>query len=161
MRKELDVWILGERVGSLSQGDAGALSFRYLRDYRGVPCRPAYPCLHVRIATSPCFRIFGAFCPKTLRCADMWRQKRERLRTIPLAVGRPSHSLPSGSSKPASPRQRFMTLPLSDAVPVPGSPVLPDCLAGAAEKSHSSAAFKALMSPSCALPAMSACPSSS
>ena len=37
IRKELDVWIAGERAGALSQGDAGALSvaievLRALRD---------------------------------------------------------------------------------------------------------------------------------
>ncbi len=43
MRKELDVWIAGERVGALSQDDAGALSFQYLRDYRGVPLSSSMP----------------------------------------------------------------------------------------------------------------------
>ncbi len=39
----LDVLIAGERAGTLTQGDSGSLSFRYLKDYRGVPLSSAMP----------------------------------------------------------------------------------------------------------------------
>ena len=55
MRKELDVWIRGERVGSLSQGDAGALSFRYLRIIAGSPVvqhTPVYTCVSRQVRAS-------------------------------------------------------------------------------------------------------------
>lgn len=39
----LDVWIAGKHAGELSQDGSGALSFAYLRDYRGVPLSSAMP----------------------------------------------------------------------------------------------------------------------
>lgn len=41
--RSLDVWIAGKRAGELSQNEFGALSFAYLRDYRGVPLSSAMP----------------------------------------------------------------------------------------------------------------------
>lgn len=41
--KELDVLIAGELAGVLSQDASGSLSFRYARDYRGVPLSSAMP----------------------------------------------------------------------------------------------------------------------
>ena len=42
-RAELDVFIAGEHAGVLSQEDSGALSYRYLRGYRGVSLSSAMP----------------------------------------------------------------------------------------------------------------------
>lgn len=42
-RAELDVFIAGEHAGTLSQEDSGALLYRYLREYRGVPLSSAMP----------------------------------------------------------------------------------------------------------------------
>lgn len=39
----LDVMIAGEHAGVLSQGESGALSFAYLRGYRGIPLSSAMP----------------------------------------------------------------------------------------------------------------------
>lgn len=39
--RSLDVMMAGEHAGALSQDESGALSFAYLRGYRGIPffCR--------------------------------------------------------------------------------------------------------------------------
>lgn len=42
-RGQLDVLIAGVPAGILTQGDSGALAFRYLRDYRGIPLSSAMP----------------------------------------------------------------------------------------------------------------------
>lgn len=42
-KEQLDVFIAGEHAGVLSQEDSGALSYRYLREYRGVPLSSAMP----------------------------------------------------------------------------------------------------------------------
>ena len=41
--RSLEVWIAGKHAGELSQDESGALSFAYLRDYRGVPLSSAMP----------------------------------------------------------------------------------------------------------------------
>ena len=41
--RSLDVWIAGKHAGELSQDESGALSFVYLRNYRGVPLSSAMP----------------------------------------------------------------------------------------------------------------------
>ena len=41
--RRLDVMIAGEHAGVLSQGESGALSFAYLRGYRGAPLSSAMP----------------------------------------------------------------------------------------------------------------------
>ena len=41
--RSLDVMIAGEHAGVLSQGESGALSFAYLRGYRGIPLSSAMP----------------------------------------------------------------------------------------------------------------------
>lgn len=67
MRKELDVWIAGERVGALSQGDVGALSMaievlRSLRDAMGKQGiatfwrNPIYADTYTDAYTVACFR---------------------------------------------------------------------------------------------------------
>ena len=43
MTKILDVYISGVHAGSLIQGSSGALSFEYLREYRGVALSSAMP----------------------------------------------------------------------------------------------------------------------
>ncbi len=42
-KAQLDVFIAGARAGVLSQEDSGALSYRYLREYRGVPLSSSMP----------------------------------------------------------------------------------------------------------------------
>ena len=41
--RSLDVWIAGKHAGELSQDESGALSFAYLRDYRGAPLSSTMP----------------------------------------------------------------------------------------------------------------------
>ena len=42
-KAQLDVFIAGAHAGVLSQEDSGTLSYRYLREYRGVPLSSAMP----------------------------------------------------------------------------------------------------------------------
>lgn len=41
--KNLDVYIAGDHVGTLSQGESGSLTFEYGNTYRGVPLSLSMP----------------------------------------------------------------------------------------------------------------------